>query len=106
MLNLGYVFRTIFRNIFKYKFGTAYGLRKELNLRKFETTRHELGKCMTQVRSTLNSDSHADVSDLEVYHFNRMIHECIDFLRETKIMDHFGIIDEVRLNEICNRLHK
>lgn len=71
---------------------------------RYEGTRQELNTCFNDVENHVNGTAEYEVSDLEIYHFKKMIVEMYNFMCEMDLLDTYGDLDEDRLEEIAEKM--
>lgn len=66
----------------------------------------ELSACLGDVCEHINEESECEVSDHEIEHFRQMVYLFVDFLNDAELLTEGGEVDEVALDEICDKMRK
>lgn len=73
---------------------------------RFEGTLHELRACLNDVEEHVNEEAQYGVSDSEIEQFKIMVHEFVDFLKDTEILDANGEVDETMLDGVARAMEQ
>jgi hypothetical protein len=71
-----------------------------------EGTFEELRCCMADVDDHIRGEAEYEISDREISCFRKMVNEFVWFLNEYELIDEFGDVDNLRLDEICELMAK
>lgn len=73
---------------------------------RFEGTEMELNACIGTVCEHINEEAQCEVSDREIECFKRMVHLFVDFLNDAELLAEDGDLDEVALDDICDKMRE
>lgn len=71
---------------------------------RFEGTRMELNACIGEVYDHYNEVAEYDVSENEIDNFRRLVHNFVEMLNDTGILDENGEIDDDALDGVCETM--
>ena len=71
---------------------------------RFEGTRHELDACIGEVYDHYNEEAEYEVSENEIENFRRMVHNFVELLNDTGILDEDGEINNDALDGVCETM--
>jgi len=73
---------------------------------RFEGTRYELNACIGDVEEHINEEAEYPVSESEIEHFKKMLHDFYEFIYETEILTDDGELDEEMIEAICQKMRE
>ena len=71
---------------------------------RYEGTRYELNACIGDAREHYYEEAEYEVCENEIDNFRQLIHNFVEFLGETEILDENGEINEDKLDEVCETM--